>query len=227
MKTFDEAAAAYIAQHRHGWSNPVHAAMAGDHQGDASPIVGKMNVADIPTAHVMKVLEPIWATKTQTAKKLRAGNEKVLGWATTSGYRTGDNPARWKGHLENLLAKPSMVHKTKHMPALPYADMPAFMAELRARTTGMTALALEFSVLNRGAGPADIRNAKRETSSPSEYGTFQEFSKTGKPHRVPLSDAALAVIQKARKIAVEIGGDVAKSRSCFRAKRAQRSAKTR
>ena len=77
-----------------------------------------MNIGDVTTAHVMKVLEPIWATRTQTAKKLRARIENVLGWATTSGFRTGDNPARWKGHLENLLAKPSAVYKVQHMPAL-------------------------------------------------------------------------------------------------------------
>ena len=204
--TFDEAAAAYIAQHRSAWSNPVHAAQwPATIKAYASPVVGKMNIGDVTTAHVMKVLEPIWATRTQTAKKLRARIENVLGWATTSGFRTGDNPARWEGHLENLLAKPSAVYKVQHMPALSYADLPAFMVELRARTPSMASLALENVVLT-AVRSVDIRSAKRaEVDLAERVWNIREFSKTGKPHRVPLSDAAIDVIERARQIAKEIG----------------------
>jgi integrase len=217
VMSFDEAAAAYIAQHRSGWSNPTHAAQwPASLATHVSPVIGKMSVADITTAHVMKVLEPIWTTRTQTAKRLRARIESVLGWSATSGYRkTGDNPARWKGHLENLLAKPSKVYKTKHMPALPYAELPGFVAELRTRTPSMASLALEFTLLT-AVRSADIRHAKLAHINTAECTwTIAEFSKTGKKHRVPLSDAAIAVIERAARIKAGIGGAVGASDYLF------------
>src|SRR5690606_25664612 len=97
-------------------------------------------------AHVVRVLEPIWQTKTETASRLRGRIESVLAWAKVSGYRTGDNPARWKGNLDHVLPKPSKVRKVKHHAALPWQDVPAFMADLRERG-GMGARALEFLIL--------------------------------------------------------------------------------
>ena len=201
VMTFDEAAAAYIAQHRSAWSNPVHAAQwPATIKAYASPVVGKMNIGDVTTAHVMKVLEPIWATRTQTAKKLRARKSRTC-WAGLRRAATGPaiTPARWKGHLENLLAKPSAVYKVQHMPALSYADLPAFMAKLRARTPSMASLALETVVLT-AVRSVDIRSAKRaEVDLAERVWNIREFSKTGKPHRVPLSDAAIDVIERARQ----------------------------
>jgi integrase len=138
----------------------------------------------------------------------------VLGWATVSGYRAGDNPARWRGHLGNLLARRSKVRAVKHHPALAYAEMSDFMQELRARR-GMAALALEFAVLTC-VRSADVFNARHaDIDRTSRTWTIPAFSKTGKPHRVPLSAAALAAFDKARKIVTEIGGRVGGSEFAF------------
>jgi hypothetical protein len=99
--TFDQAAELYIQQHRSGWTNATHAAeWPSSLQNYASPVIGKMSVADITTAHISKILDPIWATKATAAQRVRGRIESILGWATVKGYRTGDNPARWKGHLQ-------------------------------------------------------------------------------------------------------------------------------
>jgi len=105
-----------------------------------------MQVRDITLAHVMKILEPIWTTKTETASRVRGRLEAVLDWAQARGYRQGDNPARWKGHLDKLLPKPSKVQRTEHHAALPWEDMGAFMIALRERE-GISARALEFLIL--------------------------------------------------------------------------------
>jgi integrase len=215
VMTFEQAAEIYIAQHRSGWRNPVHAAQwPSSLKTYAYPFIGKMSVADIETQHVLKVLNPIWHAKPSTAKNVRGRIEAVLGWAKVGGFRNGDNPARWKDHLENALPSPGKLRKVKHQPALPYAEMPAFMAELRERN-GIAPLALEFAVLTcvrtsdvLHAKRADIDGAKRVWIIPS-------FTKTGDEHRVPLSRSALAVIDKAEQIARDIGGAVAKSGFLF------------
>ncbi len=215
VMTFTEAADAYIRKHRSGWKNPAHAAQwPATLKTYASPVIGKMSVADIDTTHVMKILDPIWHVKTETAKRLRGRIEAVLGWATVSGYRKGENPARWRDHLDNLLAAPSKVRPVKHQASLHYDAMPEFMHELRERE-GMAPLALEFLILTcvrtldvRNAGVDDIDVTKRIWIIP-------KFSKTGKEHKVPLSDAAIAVFQRAREIVKDIGGNVAKSRLAF------------
>jgi len=214
VMTFDQAAESYMRQHRAGWT-PDHAAQwASSLKTHVSPVIGKMSVADINTTHVMKVLEPLWREKTETASRVRGRVESVLGWATVSGYRAGDNPARWRGHLGNLLARRSKVRAVKHHPALAYAEMSDFMQELRARR-GMAALALEFAVLTC-VRSADVFNARHaDIDRTSRTWTIPAFSKTGKPHRVPLSAAALAAFDKARKIVTEIGGRVGGSEFAF------------
>lgn len=211
---FDQAAEAYMTQHRAGWT-PVHARQwASSLKSHVSPVIGRMSVADITTAHIMKVLEPMWHEKTETAARVRGRVEAVLGWATVSGYRSGENPARWRGHLDNLLAGRNKVRAVEHHPALPYAEMPGFMADLRMRR-GMAPLALEFAVVTC-VRSADVFNAKHAgIDRVARTWTIPAFSKTGIPHRVPLSTAALAVFDKARKIAAEIGGRVASSEFAF------------
>lgn len=213
--TFDEAAAIYVRQHRAGW-NPSHAAQwVSTLKAYASPVIGRMSVAGITTAHVMKVVEPIWTEKTETAARLRGRIEAVLGWATVSGHRTGENPARWKDHLDNLLASRTKVRAVKHQPALPYAEMPAFLAELRDTRRGTAALALEFTILT-GVRSLDVRNAKHaDVDRAARVWAIPALSKSGLPHRVPLSAAALAVFDKARKLAAEIGGNVGSSPLVF------------
>jgi integrase len=212
--TFDQAAESYMRQHRAGWS-PNHAAQwVSTLKSYASPVIGRMSVSDVTTTHIMKVLEPMWREKVVTGERVRGRIEAVLGWATVSGYRTGDNPARWRGHLDNLLAARSKVQAVKHHPALPYAEVPAFMAELRGRR-GMAVLALQFAILTC-VRSADIFNAKHaDVDRATHTWTIKAFSKTGVPHRVPLSAAALVVFDAARKIATEIGGNVARSEFAF------------
>jgi integrase len=215
VMTFDEAAAAYIRQHRSEWTSPLHAAQwPATLRRYASPVIGKMPVADITTAHVMKILDPIWTEKTETAKRLRGRIEAVLGWSTVSGYRQGDNPARWRDHLDNLLAAPAKVRTVKHMAALPYDQMPAFMAELRRRD-GMAALALEFLALTC-VRSADVLNARHvDIDLAKRIWTIPALTKTFKEHRVPLSGAAVAVVEKARQYVRDVGGGVGESDFLF------------
>jgi integrase len=214
VMTFDQAAEIYMRQHSAGWS-PDHAAQwASSLKSHVAPVIGRMSVSDITTTHIMKALEPMWHEKTETASRLRGRIELVLGWATVSGYRSGDNPARWRGHLDNLLARRSKVQAVKHHRALSYSEMGAFMQELRTRR-GMAALALEAAVL-ACVRSADVFNAKHaDIDQASRTWTIAAFSKTGVPHRVPLSTAALAVFDRARQIATEIGGNVARSEFAF------------
>ena len=200
MMTFDQCAEAYILAHRAGWKNAKH----GDQWTNtlntyASPVFGHLPVADIDTSLVVKCLAPIWESKTETASRLRGRIESVLGWATTSGYRTGENPARWKGHLENLLATISKTSRTKNHPSLPWQRVGAFMSALRARE-GMAARAVEFAVLTacrsgevRGARWAEFDLANKLWTIPAER------MKAKREHQVPLSDAALALLESMPK----------------------------
>lgn len=204
MMTFDQCAAAYIEAHRHGWKNPKHADQwTNTINTYASPTIGGLAVSEVDTALVMKVLQPIWATKTETATRVRGRIESILGWATVSGYRTGDNPARWRGHLDNLLPKRSKVKKVEHHPALPYAEMGVFTHDLR-KQDGVAPLALEFTILTIartgeviGARPGEFDLRGKMWTVPPER------MKSGKEHRVPLCDRAVAIA----KDLIKLGGD--------------------
>jgi integrase len=214
--TFDQAAEIYIRQHRAGWKSPSHAAQwVSTLKAYASPVIGRMPVAAITTPDVLKVIEPVWTEKTETAARVRGRIETVLGRATVSGHRTGENPARWKDHLDNLLASRTKVRPIKHQPALPYVEMPAFMQELRGTRKGTAALALEFTVLS-GVRSLDVRNAKVADINPvARIWAIPALSKNGLPHKVPLSAQALAAFDKVRKLAAEIGGNVGSSPFAF------------
>lgn len=147
----------------------------------------------------MKALEPIWQAKPETASRVRGRVEVVLDWATTRGYRQGENPARWRGHLENQLPKKSKVRRVEHHAALPYAEIGAFMAELRGRD-GVAARALEFVILTKartgevlGARWAEIDLAGRLWTVPAAR------MKAGREHRVPLSEAAMALLARVER----------------------------
>jgi len=215
ITTFDEAMAQYIRQHGAAWKNPVHAAQwPATLKTYASPVLGRLNVADIETEHVMKVLDPMWHEKPETASRLRGRIEAVLGWASARGYRNGDNPARWRGHLKNLLAPPTKVKPVRHHPALPYSEMATFMQDLRERA-GMAALALQFCILTC-VRTRDLRDARiEEVDRANKLWTIAKFSKTGAEHRVPLSTGALAAFDAARSMANGIGGDVGRSHFAF------------
>ncbi len=145
--TFRQCAEANIAGHRAGWKNSKHAAQwPSTLETYVYPIMGTLPVASIDTALVMKAIEPIWTVKPETASRVRGRIEGVLDWAATRGNRQGDNPARWRGHLENLLPKRSKVAAVEHHAILPYGELPVFMRDLRARP-GLAARCLEFVIL--------------------------------------------------------------------------------
>jgi integrase len=193
MVTFDQCAASYIAAKRNGWRNAKH---AGQWEATlstyASPVIGALPVAAVDTGLVMKVLGPIWNDKTETAKRLRGRIESILGWATTSGYRQGDNPARWRGHLENLLAAPNKIAPVKHHASLPWKDAGAFMRELRQRE-GIAARALEFTILTASRS-GSVRLATWAEIDGGVWTVPAEHMKAHKEHHVPLSGAALSLL---------------------------------
>jgi integrase len=221
VMTFDQAAAHYIAQHRSSWGNPVHAAQwPASLKRHVSPIIGKMSINDLDTAHILKVLTPIWHERPVTAKRIRGRIESILGWASVAGFRKDSNghdkpnPARWKGHLQTSLAAPGRIREVKRQPALAYQEMPEFMTQLRARQ-GVAALALEFAILT-AVRVSDVIHAKRAHVNRAERRwDIPSLSKSKQPHRVPLSDAAIAAIDKIEQIARDIGGPVGRSEFLF------------
>lgn len=160
----------------------------------ASPMIGKLPVANVELPHIVQILEPIWLSKTETARRLRQRLEAVLAWATVSGYRSGDNPARWKDNLDHILPKPSKIQKVNHHAALSIDAMPKFMSELRKRE-GMAAKALELLILT-AARSGEVRGATwDEIDLQSKVWIIPKVRmKAGKEHRVPLSDAAVKLI---------------------------------
>lgn len=196
--TFDQCAEQYIEAHRAGWRNEKHAAQwTATLDTYAGPVFGKLPVSAVDTALVMKVLAPIWTTKTETAKRVRGRIESVLSWAAVQKLRTGENPARWRGHLDKLLAPPEKVTKVEHHAALPYARIGEFMQQLRAEH-GTSARAVEFVILT-AARTSEVFNATSdEFDLDSGIWTCPATRmKAGRPHRVPLSAPALALIKGA------------------------------
>jgi len=196
--TFKECAEQLIASHEAGWRNPFKHAKLWRHtlRDYAYPIIGDLPVGEVNTDLIKQVLKPIWTTKPETASRVRSRMEAVLDWAKVSGFRNGENPARWRGHLDHLLPAPSKVRRVRHHPALPYVDIPEFMEALRARN-GISARALEFVILTaarsgeaRGAFWDEIDLGARMWIIPVQR------MKGGKEHRVPLSDRALAILKE-------------------------------
>ncbi len=194
--TFDECAEKFIAAHEAGWKNAKHVQQWQNTLATyAGPLVGKLPVAAVDTNLVLQILEPIWQTKTETATRLRGRIEQILEWATVRGYRQGENPARWKGHLDKLLAKKSKIINRRNQAALPYTRIGTFMAALRQRE-GIGARALEFAILTavrsvevRGATWGEIDLVGKLWSIPASR------MKMKRPHRIPLSDAAIDLLK--------------------------------
>ncbi len=192
---FKDAADAYIAAHRVAWKNDKHAAQwPATLKKYAYPIIGDLPLQVIDTALVMKVVEPIWPTKSETASRLRGRIESVLDWATVRGYRQGDNPARWRGHLDKLLPARAKVRRVEHHSALAYAELPSFMKLLRTQE-GVAARALEFTILTAARTSETILAKGGEIDRKSKLWTIPAGRmKAGKEHRVPLSDRALEIL---------------------------------
>lgn len=200
--TFEKAARQFITAKSPEWKNVKHGQQwTNTLETYAFPTVGELQVCDITLTHILKILEPIWATKTETATRLRGRLEQVLDWATVRGYRHGDNPARWRGHLDKLLAKPEKVTKVEHHPALLIDAMGGFTRDLRQRH-GITARALEVLVLT-AARSGEIRGATwTEIDLDAATWTIPaERMKAGKEHRVPLSGRVLEILRALPRLA--------------------------
>jgi integrase len=196
--TFKDCTSKYIAAHGAAWRSEKHKQQWENTLRDyAEPVLGNLPVGSIETPHVMRVLEPIWTTKTETATRLRGRVEQILDWARVHGYRDGENPARWRGHLDKLLARPSKVMKHEHHAALQYDEMPEFMTKLRAQE-GTAARALEFLILSVARTGEVIGARKPEFDvTKAVWIVRAERMKAGREHRVPLSKAALALAEEA------------------------------
>jgi integrase len=214
--TFEQAARQYFDAHEAQWSNRKHReSFLATLQTYAFPKIGTLAVAEVDLGQVLRVIEPMWRNKTVTADRLRQRIEAVLDWATVRGYRQGDNPARWKGHLSEVLPGARTVAKVQHHAALSWQELPAFMSALRGQP-GVGARLLEFTILT-GARAGEARAARWEEIdlATATWSVPAERMKGRRPHRVPLAPAAVALLKSLPREAdnphVFIGG---RPRSC-------------
>jgi integrase len=194
-KTFDDCAVAYIKVHRGSWKSAKHAAQwETSLAAYASPVFGSLPVSNVDTELIVRALRSIWDTRTETATRLRGRIECILDWATVCKYRQGDNPARWRGHLENLLADPNKLAPVRNHPALPWPEMGEFMAMLVTRE-GVSARAVQFAILT-ACRSGEVRGATwSEFDLSAKLWTIPgERMKAGKEHRVPLSREVMALL---------------------------------
>jgi integrase len=202
--TFKQAAERYFEDHSRKWSNPKHRAQfTSTLESYVYPHIGDLPVATLDTALMLKVLEAknggserFWTAVPETASRVRRRIEWVLDWAAVRGYRTGDNPARWKGHLDQVLPATTELRETKHHPSLPYTDTPLFMAEL-ANREGIGARALEFAILTAARTGEVIGATWGEIDlTTNTWVVPKDRMKARREHRVPLSPAASALLEK-------------------------------
>jgi integrase len=199
--TFDKCAEVYISAHEVGWKNEKHRQQWRNTLTTyASHVLGSIPVQDVETDHVLKVLEPIWNKKTETARRLRGRIEVILDWAKVSGFRSGENPARWRGHLSHLLPARTKVRTVKHHAALAYTEIHTFMKELR-QAEGTAAAALEFLILTAARTSEVIYAHWREVDFKNQTWIVPpDRTKTHREHRVPLSAAATSVLSWAKEL---------------------------
>ena len=204
--TFAEAATRYIAIQEPGWRNAKHAwQWRNSLDRYVIPRIGALDVGDIGITQVLEVLEPIWRTTTVTASRIRGRIELILAWADKRAERERLNPARWRGHLDTQLPRPSKVARPKHHKALALAEMGLFMRRLRDLDS-MAARALEFAILT-AARSGEVRHATwPEVDMATKIWTIPaERMKAGREHRVPLNDGAMSLL---RLLARVEGSDV-------------------
>jgi integrase len=202
--SFDNCALEYVKEHEPGWRNAKHRAQwTSTLQSYVSPVFGKLPVAAIDVGMVLRALKPIWNTKPETASRLRGRIEAVLDWAAVHGYRGRENPARWKGNLQGALPNRAGKRLVEHLPALPYAEIAAFMAALRERNE-RTAPALEFTILTAARSGETLGATRDEIDLQNKVWKIPAARMKGaREHRVPLSAPAIAVLE--RMLAVRNG----------------------
>lgn len=195
-KTFKQVAEAFIDLRETGWRNDKHKAQwRSTLETYAYPVFGDLPISEVTTEHVMDVLRPIWTDKAETASRVRGRIENIMDAAKVQGLRSGENPARWRGHLDFLLPKPNKLARGHH-PALPYADIPAFMADLAEREA-VAAKAMQFTILTVARSGETLGATWAEIDLDAAVWTIPaDRMKAAKEHRIPLSAPALAILQE-------------------------------
>lgn len=195
--SFTQCATAYIESHKPGWRNEKHGEQWTNTIATyCAPVIGALPVQDVDTGLVLKILEPIWSTKAETASRLRGRIENILDWAKARGYRNGENPARWRGHLNQLLPALATKSRVEHHKAMPFAEVGSFVSELR-NLKGNAARCLEFTILTAA------RTNEATQAMPEEFDLHAATwtipagrMKAKKEHRVPLSPRAVAIVKE-------------------------------
>jgi integrase len=194
--TFEEMGGRYIAAHQASWRNPKHRQQWKNTLKDyVYPKIGHIAVAEVGTAEVTSIIEPIWNEKPETAGRVRGRIEAILDYAKARGFRDGENPARWRGHLDHLLPARSKVRRVEHHAALPWKDIGAFIAKLRTQN-GRSSLAVEFAILTASRSN-EVRGLRwKEIDLEAALWTVPATRmKAGLPHRVPLSARAVEILR--------------------------------
>ena len=205
--TFRQVADRYIAAHEAAWRNEKHRYQWRATLDLACNQIGRIPIGAVATCDVMRVLEPIWRTKTETASRLRGRIESVIDYAAAHGWRTGENPARWRGHLAKLLPRPGKIAKVRHHSALPWEEIGAFMATLR-KEQGVAARALEFTILTAARTGETIGAKLLEVDRQTAVWTVPaDRMKAGVEHRVPLSNYSLCVLDAIAPLSSSLPGD--------------------
>jgi len=201
QKTFKQCANDYIALNEASWRNPKHRQQWHNTlKTYAFPIIGDLNVADIETAHITDILEPIWQSKTETATRLRGRLQRVLDYAKAKGLRDRENPARWDGHLKMMLPAPTKLKNVQHHAAMPYQDVPAFMETLGTNKS-ISSLALQFIILTACRSGEALGATWDEIDLRAKTWTIPaQRMKAGQEHAVPLSDWAIEILKALPKI---------------------------
>ena len=199
-QTFSEFAKSCIDSKKAEWRNHKHGAQwYATIKQYADPVIGKMYLDEIDTDDILRILNPIWHTKTVTASRLRGRIEWVLAAATTRKLRSGMNPAAWRGHLETILPKPNKIKNEQHHKALPYAEIPAFIAKLK-EMNGVAAIALEFLILNANRTSEIIGGLQTELLSNDIWLIPKDRMKAHREHRVPLGKRSLEILMIAKSL---------------------------
>lgn len=201
IPVFTACAARYIRGYRHGWQNAKHARQwVSTLKTYARPVIGKKPVNAVTTEDILQILSPIWVTKTETAKRVQGRIENIMDFAAAHQFRDPLNPARWRGHLDKLLPRPSRVKEVAHHPAMPYPDVPDFFDEL-SRNRSVSAMALKFLILTATRTLEVLHAEWKEIDLHAGIWTVPASRmKTRREHRVPLSDSAMTVLEALPRI---------------------------